>query len=138
MMRALLVSVLLPCCKDGRENDDKDSGEDPIPPTWDAEAAPIDCAYGTDAPLLDKALADAELSDISAVGWSESDWSKSSYARYLDDPFRLSWFYTYHHAPLRLPCLGGQLAADLDHAASTPHPIATALGEAMTATGRRE
>ena len=78
MMRSLLLALVLPGCKDASKQKDQDAAEDTGPPTWDAEAAPIDCAYGTDAPLLDKALADAELADISAVGLSESDWDNSS------------------------------------------------------------
>ncbi len=110
-------------------DDDDDSTEPYEPPTWDAEADEIDCADDSvDAPLLDAAMEDA---DLDFVGYSEEDWSHGSYAAFLDDPFLLDWFYDYQWEPLRYPCLGGQAAADLDHAGAAGHPVATALGEAM-------
>ncbi len=109
----------------------KDTGQPYVPPTWDEDAPAIDCAYGTpDAPMLDAVLEDAGLT-LEEVGYSDTDWSYASYASVLDDPFRLSWFYTYQFTPLTYPCLGGQVAWDLDYAAATPHPVASALGQAM-------
>lgn len=99
-------------------------------PSWDAEADPIDCEQGSDASLLDEALADADLGPDDLV-YTDDDWAVADYRRFLDDDFRLSWFPGVHDAPLSVPCFGGQIAADLDHAATTPHPVATALGEAM-------
>ena len=110
-----------------------DTGTTPdLPPSWDAEAEDVPCALDTVAahPLLDAALDDAGLA-LEAVSFDETDWGYTSYGRYLDDAFLLPWFYEVHFEPLRLPCFGGQVAADLDHAGTTPHPVATAMGEAM-------
>ncbi len=124
----LFVPLALAC------NDAEDTGQPLAPPTWDAEAAAIECAYGTDAPLLDAALADAGLT-LEEVGFDENDWAKASYVDYLDDAFLLPWFRDLHWNPLRWPCMGGQVAVDLDHAAASAHPVATALGEAMAILG---
>lgn len=107
-----------------------DTADPPAGPSWDAEASPIDCAQGGDEALLDAALADAGLAPGELV-FTDADWSAASYKRYLNDDFRLSWFRDVHWDPLSVPCLGGQIAADLGHAATTAHPVATALGEAM-------
>jgi len=116
---------------DSHVADDDDTTDPYVPPTWDDEAARIECAYpGVEAPLMDLALEDADLL-LEEVGYTEEDWGNASYASRLDDPFLLPWFYDYHWEPLLYPCLGGQAAADLDHASGTLHPVATALGEAM-------
>lgn len=126
----LLAPILVLACK----KQESDTAADV--PTWDPEAAAVTCAYdqvldgSLEAPLLDAVLEDADL-DLEAVGYDEADWAKASYGGYLDDPFLLSWFYDYHWRPMRLPCLGAQVAADLDQAGANDHPVATALGEAM-------
>lgn len=110
--------------------DTEDTEDSDPPPTWDAEAAPIDCADGDTATLLETALADADLAPGELV-YTTADWAEASYRRQLDDDFRLSWFRDVHDAPLSTPCVGGQMAADLDGAAASAHPVATALGEVM-------
>ncbi|MBN1334726.1 MAG: hypothetical protein JXB39_02065 [Deltaproteobacteria bacterium] len=124
----LFVPLILACTSED------DTGQPPFAPSWDEEAAEVACAYGTDAALLDAALADAGLG-FEEVGYDSDDWAKASYREWLDDAFLLSWFRDLHWTPLRWPCMGGQIAADLDHAAATPHPVATALGEAMAVLG---
>ena len=118
--------------KDSQETGDTtETGQEPAAWAWDAEAEAVDCVAGTiDAPLLDAALADAGLS-IDELGYTAEHWSHASYKNYLDDPFLLSWFREHLMEPLRFLCSGAQLAADLDHAATTDHPVATALGEMM-------
>jgi len=103
---------------------------EPDVPEFDAEAPPIACATGSDAPLLDEALQDAGLA-ADDVGYTETTWAAASYAPFLDDRFLLGWFRDVHWRPLALQCHTGQIAADLDHAATTAHPVSTALGEAM-------
>jgi len=138
---ACLGLVLAAGCNEGDDDDsamddddvadDDDSADPDAPPTWDEEAAAIDCAHGSvEAPLMALALEDAGLT-LDEVGYTEGDWANASYASRLDDPFLLPWFYDYHWEPLLYPCLGGQAGVDLDHAATTAHPVATALGEAM-------
>ncbi len=126
-----LVLFLMGCPKPGDDTGDT-APETAGPPTWDAEASELPCALDSVAehPLLDAALADAGMS-IEEVVFDETDWGYASYGRYLDDAFLLPWFYEVHFDPLRLPCFGGQVAADLDHAGATAHPVATAIGEAM-------
>ncbi len=130
-MRALLPLALLAigCPK---PSDTADTQAPAGPPTWDAQAEAVPCALDTVAehPLLDAALDDAGLG-LEAVSFDESDWGYASYGRYLDDAFLLPWFYDVHFDPLRLPCFGGQAAADLDHGTSIVHPVANAIGEAM-------
>jgi len=131
-------ALTLPGCPEGEGDDDDSAAQDDdddttdpyVPPRWDDEAAEIDCSYGMEAPLFDEVLTDAGLT-FEEVGYTETDWGHASYSWYLDDPFLLPWFYEVHWTPLMYPCFGGQIAADLDHAAATPHPVATALGEAM-------
>ena len=126
-----LVLLLVGCPKP--TDDTADSTVTPAgPPTWDAQADELPCALDSVAehPLLDAALADAGLA-LEDVSFDETDWSYASYGRYLDDAFLLPWFYTVHFDPLRLPCFGGQIAADLDHAGAADHPVASAIGEAM-------
>ena len=130
-----VVPMVLGCPEDEGDDDsavtdDDDTTEPYVPPTWDEEAAEIECSYGMEAPLFDEVLGDAGLA-FEEVGYTDTDWGHASYSGYLDDPFLLPWFYEYHWTPLMYPCLGGQVAADLDHAAATSHPVATALGEAM-------
>ena len=114
-------------------SDGTDTGGDTGAPAplipYDAEAAPVECAVGGAAPLLDGALLDAGL-EAGAFGFTDADWAAASYARYLDDAFLLSWFHDTLRDPLRVPCVGAQHAADLDAAAASAHPVATALGEA--------
>jgi hypothetical protein len=130
----LLTLFAFACSSPSTDPDDTDTDsppEEPEPLVWDDEAAAIECSVGAlDAPLLDAVLLDAGLL-ADEVGYSSADWANASYGDYLDDPFRLSWFYDYHFEPLRFSCFGGQLSADLDHAASALHPVATAIGEAM-------
>ena len=130
----LLTLFALGCPTPGIETDDTDTEsptEEPEPLVWDDEAAAIDCSVGAvEAPLLDAVLLDAGLL-AEEVGYSDTDWENASYGDYLDDPFRLSWFYDYLFEPLRFSCLGGQISADLDYATGTVHPVATAIGEAM-------
>lgn len=125
----MVFKLLLLACKVPPSDSQTDTGER-SPPVWDAEAAPIDCAFGAAAPLLDAALVDADLLRQD-VGYTAIDWFKAPYYFKLDDPFLLSWFQPHLFEPLRLPCLGGQVAQDLDHALTTEHPVAVALGEAM-------
>ncbi|MFH1463519.1 MAG: hypothetical protein ABIO70_03960 [Pseudomonadota bacterium] len=131
-MRAQLLLLALAACHPDKDKPGEDTDEPLGPPTWDAEAEDVPCALDVSGstPLLDAVLDDAGLS-LAEVGYDEADWDYTSYKRYLDDAFLLPWFYEVHHDPLRIPCYGGQLAADLDHAGATPHPVATALGEAM-------
>ena len=101
------------------------------PPAWDEEAPDIACAWPDgEAGLRDEALSAVGLT-AAQVGWDDDQWRDASYRSYLDDDFLLPWFRALHWEPLRLPCHGGQLAADLDHAGATDHPVATALGHAM-------
>ena len=132
MRSTLSLALILAGCPKPGDDTGGTTPEVPPPPTWDAEAAELPCALDTVAgyPLLDAALADAGLS-VEEVGFDQTDWSYASYGRYLDDLFLLPWFYEVHFDPLRLPCFGGQVAADLDHAGAAPHPVATAIGEAM-------
>ncbi len=138
MRTSLIFLLALAGCPKPTDDtgDTGDTTPEVVPsPSWDAEAADISCAVDSvDAPLLDAVLADAGLS-IEDVGFDDADWNYTSYGSYLDDAFRLSWFYDVHFDPLRLPCFGGQVAADLDHAATTDHPVATALGEAAAKLG---
>ncbi len=124
-----LLLLLVGCDPDEPKPDD--SAVPYAPPGWDTEAEAISCPWGqVEAPLLDAALADADLT-LGELGYSEDDWANASYAAYLDDPFLLSWFYSYQWQPGSFPCLGGQLGVDLDHAGASAHPVATALGGAM-------
>ncbi len=127
-----LLLLLVGCPKPSDDTAGDTAPEVQGPPTWDAEADDIPCALDTVAehPLLDAVLADAGLS-VEQVVFTEADWGYASYGPYLDDAFLLPWFYEVHFDPLRLPCFGGQIAADLDHTATVDHPVATALGEAM-------
>lgn len=133
-MRArLLVPLSLLVFSACKDKDGDSAGS--LPPTWDPEAPAIACAVGAvDAPLLDQALVDADIA-AEDVGYTEGEWSRGSYARYLDDAYRLSWFYDYQYTPLRYPCLGGQASADLDQAIAGVHPVAAVLGEAMALLG---
>ncbi len=107
-------------------------GGDPVleAPRFEDEAAPIACAEGSEAPNLDAALGNAGLA-AADVGYTETTWQAASYRDFLDDRFLLDWFRDVHWDPLALPCHAGQVAADLDHAGTTEHPVAIALGEAM-------
>ncbi len=131
MRSPLLLSLLLAGCP--AHDETGESGTTRAgPPRWDDQAETVPCALDTlsEHPLLDAALADAGLG-LEAVGFDETDWSYASYGRYLDDAFLLPWFYQVHFDPLRLPCFGGQIAAELDHSATVAHPVAHAIGEAM-------
>ncbi len=130
MRRSLPVLLLLTACP--KPADTGDTTTPVEPPTWDLAPEAPSCALDTvaDHPLLDAALADAGL-DLDAVSFDETDWSYASYGRYLDDAFLLPWFYEVHFEPLRLPCFGGAVGHGLDWAATTPHPVASALGLAM-------
>lgn len=133
MARSLLTRslplILLAACSG--KSDDTAVVTPAGPPTWDDLAATVPCALDEgEAPLLDDALADAGLS-AAEVGYDDDAWEGASYADYLDDSFLLPWFRAAHWDPLRLPCLGGQVSADLDVAATSAHPVASALGVAM-------
>jgi len=123
-----MLLILLPLACTGAP---EDTGEPVLPPEWLAEADPIACTWGAvDTPLLDAALEDAVLTADEVV-YTNRDIDYASYDRYLDDPFKLSWFDRYHRDPLEYPCFAGQVAADLDHAGASTHPVSVALGEAM-------
>jgi hypothetical protein len=132
MRSTLLMTLLLAGCpKPGEDTGLDDTGTDG-PPSWDADPELLDCALDTVSthPLLDAVLDDAGLS-LDAVSFDEADWGYASYGRYLDDAFLLPWFYEVHFEPLSLPCFGGNVAAGLDHAGTSAHPVASALGQAM-------
>lgn len=105
------------------------------PPAWDAEAAPIRCAADDPAPLLDRALADADLGSRDEVAYDEDALDRMHATASLDDRFLLPWYREVHDDPLGVPCHARQVAADLDAAAASPHPVATALGEAIALLG---
>jgi hypothetical protein len=132
MMKLLLP--LLACSNEPARESQPAPPAPPDPPAWDAEAEPLPCHADDPAPLLDQALADAGITR-EQLGFDEETWQGASYAPVLDDPFRLPWYRDLHWDPMRIPCEARQLAADLDHAAATPHPVATALGEAMARLG---
>lgn len=137
-MRTPALLVLLLAC-DGKEPETPPPAEGTEPvvppaPAWDAEAAPLACPADTSTPLLDLALADADLAR-DALAYDDATWLGASYAPVLDDAFLLPWYRELHWDAPRIPCAARQLAADLDHAATTPHPVATALGEAMDRLG---
>ncbi|MBA2322156.1 MAG: hypothetical protein H0V89_13505, partial [Deltaproteobacteria bacterium] len=125
----MILQLILACSKDPTD-DTGDQDPPAIAPTWDAEAAELVCPADAPAPLLDAALLDAGLSR-ELVAYDDASWQGASYADVLDDPFVLPWFRALHWDALRIPCAARQLAADLDHAAASAHPVATALGEAM-------
>ncbi len=126
------IALLVGCPTEEIGDDDSAEPEPYVAPTWDAEADDITCAHGNvDATLLQAAVDDSGLGGIDEVGYTEEHWGHASYSGYLDDPFLLPWFYDHQWEPLLYPCLGGQASADLDHGASTAHPVAVALGEAM-------
>jgi len=132
MRLELALALVLVGCPKPSDDTGETAPPDVTPPTWDAQAEALPCAIDTvaDHPLLDDALADAGL-NLADVNFDDTDWGYASYGPYLDDAFLLPWFYEVHFDPLRLPCFGGQVAADLDHAGTTAHPVATAIGEAM-------
>ena len=128
LIPAVLVFFGLGCTEE--EPAVSDTGE-LAPAQWDEPAPAISCALDeVETPMLDAVLADAGLA-LQDVGFSETDWGYASYGEYLDDPFRLSWFREAISEPLTLSCRGGQVSADLDHAVSGLHPVASALGMAM-------
>jgi hypothetical protein len=122
-----MLLLLLACtpAKDRGTDETADTAIDQGPPVWDAAAPAIDCAPGTAAPLLDAALADAEL-DREDFGYTDRQWNQ--WGAMVDNPFVLSWFLDVHHAPEQVPCFAGQLNADLDVLANTPHPVAGLIG----------
>jgi hypothetical protein len=103
--------------------------ETPEPPAWDEPAAPIPCAAGTPAPLLEAAALDAGLALADIVLPPEA-LDVSDYALEIHDPFALDWVVEVRSEPLAVQCHAGQVAADLDHAVSTPHPVASSLAVA--------
>ncbi len=121
----MFVLALLVCSKDAADTGSHE------PPAWDAAAPDIACAWpDAEAAFRDEALQEAHLT-AAEVGWDEDLWKEASYRAYLDDVFLLPWFRDLHWEPLRLPCTGGQLAADLEHAGATDHPATGALAAAM-------
>jgi len=124
------ILALLACKGEPTKTQKRDSPLVPNPPAFEDEAAEIACAAFSEAPLMDQVLANANLS-VDEIGYDDADWQGASYRDVLDDPFLLPWFRGVHWSPLEVQCHSGQIAADLDHAAATEHPVATAIGEAM-------
>jgi hypothetical protein len=119
-----MLLLLLACTGNDAPSDDSGSPAPVGPPAWDAAAAAIDCAPGSDAPLLDAALSDAGL-PREDFGYSDRQWTQ--WGDYVENAFVLSWYLDVHHVPEQVPCFGGQLTTDLDAAAATAHPVAGLL-----------
>ncbi|MSP56587.1 MAG: hypothetical protein EXR69_13460 [Myxococcales bacterium] len=96
----------------------------PAPLVWDDAAAPIDCAPGGAAPLLDAALEDADLPRAD-FAYTDAEWA--IWGDLVDNKYVLSWFTTVHHDPEQAPCFAGQLQADVDTALTTAHPVSSAI-----------
>ncbi|MBM4364921.1 MAG: hypothetical protein FJ102_01800 [Deltaproteobacteria bacterium] len=127
----LLLLACTPPADSGAEP--ADSGEpESTPPQWDAPADPLDCNEGDDAPLYDAALADAEI-DRADVGFTERTWDK--WEPYVGGAFQMPFFEAVHHAPEFAACYSRQVAADLDHAGKSAHPVASALAAMMAQAG---
>ncbi len=102
------------------------------PPEWDAAADALDCNEGAAAALYETALADAEI-DREEVGFDERTWDK--WEPYVGGAFQMPFFESVHHAPEYAACFSRQVAADLDHASASAHPVATAITAMMGEAG---
>lgn len=138
---ALLLAFLSAACATNKDNGytgpSGDTGS-PIPPedtgpgplVFDDEAAEILCADPATADLMVAAL-DLEGINSTYVEIQDDELATASYDGYLTDNFLLPWYWDVASQPTTVACAGSQIGADLDYAMATPHPVASAIGEAM-------
>ncbi len=135
----MLIFLALQACSTDPDANDSDDAVDTgdaetdtdtgtaAAPAWDDPGASIGCDPASPAGLLDDTLLNAAL-DADDLGFDESiwrDWERSGYVR---GPYQWPHFEEVHHDPRVAACFARQHAADLDAAATVPHPTAAALG----------
>ena len=93
--------------------------------TWDPVFTAPACRAYVEAPLLDRALAEAGL-NREKLGFTRNDLMESDYYRggYLRDEFVLPWFEWLRSNPVYAGCFEGEVAGALDYYLSQPHPVA--------------
>lgn len=128
--RGLLPALVLLIACSAREEADPAT---PQVALWDNLTPPQACGLPL-GDLFDAALADAGI-DASDARWRTEQWEAGSYSAYLNDPFRLHWFYEVHHTPLTWPCVAADVATRLDEAADSLHPATSLLSVAMERVG---